>query len=278
MPRRRKRSNSGWIEKGAGVDARCAGSCDGWPARAGGRAAEDRAEPEPAARPHRRTLAQGQAAALNVEQLVLLLVEAQADESALAADLPGQSRAVAGAITSLQRRSRRLARSIWQRWEEFESARERKGYLDAQSADLSEALETLENAIRRIDRENTRPAADDLRYGESGISASCSVAVRRWRSQADHDRRRDSRFQGLQVMAQPPGKKNSTIHLLSGGEKALTAIALVFAMFQPIDAVLPARRGRRATRRYEHRALLHHGAAHVGRSPSSLFINTTRSR
>ena len=173
-----------------------------------------------------------QAAALNVEQLVLLLVEAQADESALAADLPGAKPGpLQGAITSLQRQIEALGAVNLAALEELESARERKGYLDAQSADLSEALETLENAIRRIDRETrdllqTTYDTVNRHFGELFPSLFGGGEARLIMT---GDEILDS---GVQVMAQPPGKKNSTIHLLSGGEKALTAIALVFAMFQ----------------------------------------------
>ncbi|MFC5301223.1 chromosome segregation protein SMC [Azospira restricta] len=173
-----------------------------------------------------------QAAALNVEQLALLLVEAEADEAALAADLPGaRPGPLQGQITSLQRQIEALGAVNLAALEELESAKERKGYLDAQAADLGEALETLENAIRRIDRETrellqTTYDTVNRHFGElfptlfGGGEAKLIMTG---------DEILDS---GVQVMAQPPGKKNSTIHLLSGGEKALTAIALVFSMFQ----------------------------------------------
>ncbi len=173
-----------------------------------------------------------QAAALNVEQLATLLVEAEADEAALAADLPGAKPGpLQGQITSLQRQIEALGAVNLAALEELESAKERKGYLDAQAADLGEALETLENAIRRIDRETrellqTTYDTVNRHFGElfptlfGGGEAKLIMTG---------DEILDS---GVQVMAQPPGKKNSTIHLLSGGEKALTAIALVFAMFQ----------------------------------------------
>jgi chromosome segregation protein len=115
--------------------------------------------------------------------------------------------------------------------EELSAARERKAFLDAQSADLSEAMKTLEDAIRKIDletRELLRQTFDQVNehFGRmfpslfGGGSAKLVMTG---------DEILDA---GVQVMAQPPGKKNSTIHLLSGGEKALTAIALVFAIFQ----------------------------------------------
>ncbi len=115
--------------------------------------------------------------------------------------------------------------------EELGSARERKQFLDAQLLDLNTAIKTLEDAIRRIDLE-TR----DLLMGtfervnsEFGRMFPQLFGGGQARLVMTGDEILDA---GVQVMAQPPGKKNSSIHLLSGGEKALTAIALVFAIFQ----------------------------------------------
>lgn len=115
--------------------------------------------------------------------------------------------------------------------EELQSAQERKTYLDAQAKDLTEALETLEGAIRRIDKESR-----DLlmaTYNEVNRHLSEMFPVLFGGGEArlvlTGEEILDS---GVQVMAQPPGKKNASIHLLSGGEKALTAIALVFSLFQ----------------------------------------------
>ncbi len=116
--------------------------------------------------------------------------------------------------------------------DELAAARERKTFLDAQSADLNDAINTLEDAIAKIDQE-TRALLQgtfDQRQPSlrRAVPAACSVAAQA-RLIMTGEEILDA---GVQVMAQPPGKKNSTIHLLSGGEKALTAIALVFAMFQ----------------------------------------------
>ena len=115
--------------------------------------------------------------------------------------------------------------------EELQAAQERKSYLDAQSKDLTEALETLEGAIRRIDKESR-----DLlmaTYNEVNRHLSEMFPVLFGGGEArlvlTGEEILDS---GVQVMAQPPGKKNASIHLMSGGEKALTAIALVFSLFQ----------------------------------------------
>ena len=115
--------------------------------------------------------------------------------------------------------------------DEFASQSERKTYLDAQHEDLTSALETLESAIRKIDKETRsrfRETFDEVNAGLQelfprvfgGGSAHLEMTGE------------DLLDTGIAIIARPPGKKNSTIHLLSGGEKALTAIALVFSIFQ----------------------------------------------
>ena len=114
--------------------------------------------------------------------------------------------------------------------EELATASERKGFLDAQSADLSEAIGTLEDAIRRIDRETREQLQEtyDTVNKHFGTLFPQLFGGGEARLILTGDEILDA---GIQIMAQPPGKKNTTIHLLSGGEKALTAIALVFAIF-----------------------------------------------
>ena len=115
--------------------------------------------------------------------------------------------------------------------EELGVARERKGFLDAQSADLGEAMTTLEDAIKKIDLE-TRDLLGttfDKVNEHFGRMFPTLFGGGTARLVMTGDEILDA---GVQVMAQPPGKKNSSIHLLSGGEKALAAIALVFAIFQ----------------------------------------------
>ena len=115
--------------------------------------------------------------------------------------------------------------------QELESERERKQYLDSQSADLEQAISTLEDAIRRIDRE-TRSRLQHT-YDEANRNFAELFAELFGGGQAKLEMLGDEILDtGMQVFAQPPGKKNSTIHLLSGGEKALTALALVFALFR----------------------------------------------
>ncbi|HEY4697025.1 MAG TPA: chromosome segregation protein SMC [Gallionella sp.] len=115
--------------------------------------------------------------------------------------------------------------------EELQTATERKAYLDAQAKDLNEAMATLEEAIRRIDKESRDLLMDTYNRVNQHLAEMFPVlfAGGEARLVLTGDEILDS---GVQVMAQPPGKKNSSIHLLSGGEKALTAIALVFSLFQ----------------------------------------------
>ncbi len=175
-----------------------------------------------------------QAARLGLEQYTQLLVDAQADLEAVALSVTQNNVKLAGMqgeIDRLQREIAALGAVNLAALQELGTARERKQFLDAQTADLTEAMTTLEDAIKKIDAE-TR----DLL---SGTFNSVNEHFGRMfpelfgggnaRLVITGDEILDS---GVQVMAQPPGKKNQTIALLSGGEKALTAIALVFAIFQ----------------------------------------------
>jgi chromosome segregation protein len=174
-----------------------------------------------------------QAARLNQEQYAQQLQEAGADEAALAEKLSGDIRPsyLQGEVTRLTNAIAALGAVNLAALDELAQASERKNFLDAQNADLTEAITTLEDAIHKIDRE-TRDLLQDTfdkvnhHFGElfpilfGGGNAKLTMTG---------EEILDS---GVQVMAQPPGKKNATIHLLSGGEKALTATALVFSMFQ----------------------------------------------
>ncbi|MDP2693898.1 MAG: chromosome segregation protein SMC [Gallionella sp.] len=115
--------------------------------------------------------------------------------------------------------------------EELQTASERKAYLDAQAKDLNEAMATLEEAIRRIDKESRDLLMET--YNQVNLHLAELFPILFGGGEArlvlTGEEILDS---GVQVMAQPPGKKNSTIHLMSGGEKALTAISLVFSLFQ----------------------------------------------
>jgi chromosome segregation protein len=175
-----------------------------------------------------------QAARLGFEQYTQLLAEAQADLEALAKSVAEGAVRLSGLQVEIDRLHRDIAALgavNLAALDELAVASERKNFLDAQSADLNEAMATLVEAIRQIDGE-TRDLlaatfeAVNLHFGRmfpelfGGGNARLVMTG---------EEILDS---GVQVIAQPPGKKNQTIHLLSGGEKALTAIALVFAIFQ----------------------------------------------
>ncbi len=115
--------------------------------------------------------------------------------------------------------------------EEYKVASERKNYLDSQNEDLEKALNTLENAIRKIDKETRLKFKDTFDRINAGIQELFPKVFGGGKAYITMTGE-DLLDTGVAIMAQPPGKKNSTIHLLSGGEKALTAIALVFSIFR----------------------------------------------
>ncbi|GHD28979.1 chromosome segregation protein SMC [Parahalioglobus pacificus] len=115
--------------------------------------------------------------------------------------------------------------------DEFTQQSERKTYLDEQNEDLETALATLESAIRKIDKETRnrfRETFDQVNNGLQELFPRVFGGGSAYLELTGED----LLDTGISIMARPPGKKNSTIHLLSGGEKALTAIALVFSIFQ----------------------------------------------
>lgn len=115
--------------------------------------------------------------------------------------------------------------------EEFEQQSERKSYLDHQDDDLNKGLATLEEAIRKIDKETRsrfKTTFDSVNEDLGRLFPKVFGGGRAYLALTDDDLLET----GVTIMAQPPGKKNSTIHLLSGGEKALTALSLVFAIFR----------------------------------------------
>ncbi len=115
--------------------------------------------------------------------------------------------------------------------DEYQQQSERKRYLDAQNDDLAEALDTLENVIRKIDKETRNRFKDTFDQINGGLQALFPKVFGGGNAYLELTGE-DLLDTGVAIMARPPGKKNSTIHLLSGGEKALTALALVFAIFQ----------------------------------------------
>ncbi len=228
-----------WLQQRVAAEQAVAGAraqVDEWMQRS--RASEDqRQKIERGLQPRRDRVTEArlkeQAARLTVEQFDGLLAEAQADREALMALLPGLP-----SLAQQEAEIARLAQAIADlgavnlaALEELETAAQRQGFLNAQSTDLQTAVSTLEDAIRKIDMETRallQKTFDEVNrhFGElfprlfGGGEAKLTMTG---------DEILDA---GVLVSAQPPGKRNSSIHLLSGGEKALTATALVFAMFK----------------------------------------------
>ena len=175
-----------------------------------------------------------QAAALGGAQYLDQLKAAEVDLERLAASIEEggvKLWGLQGEIDRINREINALGAVNLAALDELSSARERKTFLDAQNADLVEAITTLEDAIHKIDLETRDLLGDTFRQVNEhfGRMFPSLFGGGNARLVMTGDEILDA---GVQVMAQPPGKKNSTIHLLSGGEKALTAIALVFAIFQ----------------------------------------------
>jgi chromosome segregation protein len=175
-----------------------------------------------------------QAAKLGGAQFLEQLEAAGADREAIARGIEEggvKLSGLQGRIDALHREIEALGAVNLAALDELTSSRERKGFLDAQSADLGEAMATLEDAIRKIDLETRELLAStfDQVNEHFGRMFPTLFGGGTARLVMTGDEILDA---GVQVMAQPPGKKNSSIHLLSGGEKALAAIALVFAIFQ----------------------------------------------
>jgi len=116
--------------------------------------------------------------------------------------------------------------------DEYQSVNERKTYLDKQQEDLIEALDVLKEAMRKIDRETRAKFRETYDKVNEGFKTLFPRIFGGGSACLELEEEGDLLTTGVIVKAQPPGKRNTTIHLLSGGEKALTAISLVFAMFQ----------------------------------------------
>jgi chromosome segregation protein len=170
---------------------------------------------------------------LQVEQCQTALAETGLEEAVIqqGLDVDSKVHVLAQTTQRLQLQIQQLGSVNMAAIEELSVEKERKGYLDSQLKDLLTASETLEEAIQKIDRETRgklRATFDEANrnFGElfqtlfNGGQAKLELLG---------DEILDT---GVQVFAQPPGKKNTTIQLLSGGEKALTAMALVFALFR----------------------------------------------
>jgi chromosome segregation protein len=141
------------------------------------------------------------------------------------------SEEITGELERIANRITRLGPINLAAIDEYKVEQERKTYLDAQNADLQEALETLQEAIRKIDNETRNRFKDTFEQVNTGLQELFPKVFGGGSAYLEltGDDMLDT---GIAIMARPPGKRNSTIHLLSGGEKALTAIALVFSIFR----------------------------------------------
>jgi chromosome segregation protein len=191
--------------------------------------------------PHRERIMQlqlqEQAARLAAEQFAEQLNERQVDRAAVQASLTEQSEEwqrpawLQSEVQRITKKIESLGSVNLAALDELTASRERKNYLDAQYLDLQTAIETLEDAIRKIDRETRDLLQTTFNEvnGHFGELFPKLFGGGEARLIMTGDEILDA---GVQVMAQPPGKRNTSIHLLSGGEKALTATALVFALFK----------------------------------------------
>ncbi|NHZ97075.1 chromosome segregation protein SMC [Massilia sp. CCM 8734] len=202
------------------------------------RAAEDaRTQSERSLQPQRDKIMEmqlkEQAARLNQEQFAEALKTVDADEAALSEKLHPDMKPsyLQGEVTRLTNAIALLGAVNLAALDELAQASERKNFLDAQNNDLVEAINTLQDAIARIDKETRELLQDTFDKVNHHFSELFPILFGGGNAKLvmTGDEILDS---GVQVMAQPPGKKNATIHLLSGGEKALTATALVFSMFR----------------------------------------------
>ena len=173
-----------------------------------------------------------QAASITAAQFDDLIREAKIDADSLFPLLGKKS------VTTLQTEISRLNTDINKlgpvnlaALEELENARTRESTLISQLQDLNEAIMTLENVIQQIDRETQIRLQETFDKVNQYLSEIFPVifAGGQARLELCDGKILDA---GLLLMAQPPGKKNSSIHLLSGGEKALTALALIFSLFR----------------------------------------------
>ncbi|MBT9524136.1 MAG: chromosome segregation protein SMC [Rhizobacter sp.] len=175
-----------------------------------------------------------QAAQLGGAQFMEQLTAAEVNLEALAQNIADNNvklYGLQGEIDRINREINALGAVNLAALDELTASRERKTFLDAQNADLNEAITTLEGAIHKIDLETRDLLGNTFNQVNEHFGRMFPSLFGGGQAKLvmTGDEILDA---GVQVMAQPPGKKNSTIHLLSGGEKALTAIALVFAIFQ----------------------------------------------
>ncbi len=174
-----------------------------------------------------------QALVLNAEQLAAAVEKAGFVLQDVINTLPDSARLAdwEQGVQQIDGRMRRLEPVNLAAIQEYGEASQRSEYLDAQNTDLCTALETLEEAIRKIDRETRGRFKDTFDRVNAGVQALYPRLFGGGHAYLELTGE-DLLDTGVAIMARPPGKRVSSISLLSGGEKAMTAVALVFAIFQ----------------------------------------------
>ncbi len=172
-------------------------------------------------------------ASVKREGLLDQLREAKFDLDTVLANLPEELDVATceAELEKLGNRIQRLGPINLAAIDEYQQQSERKVYLDKQNEDLEKALNTLRNAIRKIDKETRARFKETFDFINNGLQNLFPRVFGGGHAYLDMTGE-DLLDTGIAIMARPPGKRNSTIHLLSGGEKAMTAIALVFSIFQ----------------------------------------------
>ncbi len=164
-----------------------------------------------------------------LEQFKATQFELEAVTAAIAPDATIAS--LEQAVAEVSGKIERLGQVNLAAIDEFKEQSERKEYLDRQFADLTDALETLETAIRKIERETRSRFQDTFDRVNAGLKDRFPRLFGGGHAYLELTGE-DVLNAGVSIMARPPGKRNSTINQLSGGEKALTAVALVFSIFE----------------------------------------------
>ncbi len=167
------------------------------------------------------------------QTLLEQIEESQYELAQLLEEMPDEANEAEWAkqAEEMERRIQRLGAINLAAIEEYTEQSERKSYLDSQLADLTEALETLESAIRKIDHETRTRFKDTFEKVNDKLQELFPRLFGGGSARLEMTGE-DVLDAGVTIMAHPPGKRNSSIHLLSGGEKALTAVAMVFAIFE----------------------------------------------
>jgi chromosome segregation protein len=170
---------------------------------------------------------------LNARNIQRQVEELEADVNELVESLPEGADPAAWEteLENLQIRITRLEPVNLAAIQEFEEERKRKDYMDEQNDDLCKALQTLENAIAKIDRKTRTRFKDTFEKVNKGVQDLFPRLFGGGHAYLELTGE-DLLTTGVSIMAQPPGKRVSSLHLLSGGEKALTAVSFVFAIFR----------------------------------------------